>query len=89
LPKAQEAGLFKLSDDDSKFLAVPPGSVVLSSGANGTEGRIERSQDTVVRIGIQAVAVATSQGGKPCQSRSRPATALRTVETDLARSNSV
>ena len=56
-------GRFKLSDEDGAFLAVPPGAVVLSSGSDGAEGRIERSQDTVVRIGLQAVAVATSQGG--------------------------
>lgn len=54
---------FKLSDDDNHFLEPPAGSAVLATGASGTESRIERSQDTVVRIGIQAVAVATSQGG--------------------------
>jgi uncharacterized protein (TIGR02284 family) len=54
---------FKLSDDDNHFLEAPAGSAVLASGASGTESRIERAQDSVVRIGIQAVAVATSQGG--------------------------
>jgi uncharacterized protein (TIGR02284 family) len=54
---------FKLSDDDNHFLEAPAGSAVLATGSGGTESRIERSQDTVVRIGIQAVAVATSQGG--------------------------
>lgn len=57
------AGRFKLSEDDTTFLAVPAGSVVLASGADGTDGRLERTRDAVVRIGIQAVAVATSQGG--------------------------
>ena len=59
---AKTAG-FKLSDDDTHFLAAPAGAAVLSTGVSGTESRIERAHDTVVRIGIQAVAVATSQGG--------------------------
>ena len=56
-------GHFTLTDADNGFLESPPGSVVLSTGSAGTETTLQRSQDTVVRIGIQAVAVATSQGG--------------------------
>ena len=63
LKESPKTSGFKLSDDDNRFLEAPAGSAVLSTGASGTESRIERSQDAVVRIGIQAVAVATSQGG--------------------------
>jgi len=54
---------FKLTDDDARFLEVPAGAAVLSAGASGTESWIERPDDCVVRIGIQAVAVATAAGG--------------------------
>jgi uncharacterized protein (TIGR02284 family) len=57
------AGAFQLSDDDNRLLEAPAGAAVLFAGADGTESRIARSADTVVRIGIQAVAVATSEGG--------------------------
>lgn len=57
------SGHFKLNDDDNRFLDVPAGAAVLSTGSGGTESAIERAEDTVVRIGIQSVAVATSQGG--------------------------
>ena len=56
-------GRFKLTDDDNRFLEAPRGAAVLSTGSSGTESSITRSEDTVVRIGIQSVAVATSQGG--------------------------
>jgi uncharacterized protein (TIGR02284 family) len=64
-PEASPAttGHFALTDGDNSFLEIPSGSAVLSTGAAGTETSIQRTQDTVVRIGIQAVAVATSQGG--------------------------
>jgi len=63
-PNGQAAsGQFELSDEDTTFLTPPSGSSVLSSGSGGTETSIERSEDTVVRIGLRAVAVATSQGG--------------------------
>jgi uncharacterized protein (TIGR02284 family) len=57
------SGHFKLSDDDTSFLQVPAGAAVLSTGTGGTESSIERAEDTVMRIGIRSVAVATSQGG--------------------------
>jgi uncharacterized protein (TIGR02284 family) len=57
------SGHFKLNDNDDHFLDVPNGSAVLSTGTRGTESSIARSEDTVVRIGIRSVAVATSQGG--------------------------
>jgi uncharacterized protein (TIGR02284 family) len=57
------SGQFDLSDEDTTFLAPPSGASVLSSGSGGTETSIERSEDTAVRIGLQAVAVATSPGG--------------------------
>lgn len=43
---------FKLNEDDQHFLEPPTGSAVLSAGLSGTESWIERSEDTVVRIGI-------------------------------------
>lgn len=54
---------FKLNDDDNRFLEPPSGSAVLSAGAGETNSSIVRAKDTIVRIGIQSVAVATSQGG--------------------------
>jgi uncharacterized protein (TIGR02284 family) len=57
------SGRFQLSDADAGFLEVPAGAAVLSTGADGADGRLERTQDTVVRLGVQAVAVATSPGG--------------------------
>jgi uncharacterized protein (TIGR02284 family) len=57
------SGHFKLNDDDNRFLEVPKGASVLSTGSAGTEGSLERAEDTVVRIGIQSVGVAISQGG--------------------------
>jgi uncharacterized protein (TIGR02284 family) len=60
---AAPTGHFNLSDEDNSFLAAPGGSTVLSTGVGGMESSIERSEDTVVRIGIRAVAVALAQGG--------------------------
>jgi hypothetical protein len=55
---------FKLHDDDTSFLDVPQGAVMVSSGVSGTETWIERSQDATVRIVMQTVAVATSDDAK-------------------------
>jgi hypothetical protein len=54
---------FKLNDNDEKFLAPPQGAMLVFTGASGTETWIERDRDTVVRIAIQAVAVATAHDG--------------------------
>jgi hypothetical protein len=50
---------FKLHDDDTSFLDVPQGAVMVSSGISGTETFIERAQDATVRIVMQTVAIAT------------------------------
>ena len=57
------AGHFKLNEDDQKFLQAPNGASILFSGSNGTETWIERGQEGVVRLAIQAVGVATADGG--------------------------
>jgi uncharacterized protein (TIGR02284 family) len=57
------SGRFELTDDDHRFLALPEGSALLSAGVDGTESVIQRAADAVVRVGIQSVAVATSEGG--------------------------
>jgi uncharacterized protein (TIGR02284 family) len=57
------SGRLELTEEDNKFLEPPEGSTVLAAGSGGMEGRIERATDTVVRIGVQSVAVATAQGG--------------------------
>ncbi len=54
---------FKLHEADEKFLAVPQAGTLVFSGASGTQTWIEREKDTVVRITIQSVAVATAQDG--------------------------
>jgi hypothetical protein len=54
---------FKLNDDEERFLVAPHGASLLFAGASGTETWIERLEATAVRIGIQAAAVATSDGG--------------------------
>jgi hypothetical protein len=56
------AAHYRLNEDDNGFLAAPQGASLLFAGASGTETFIERSQDAVVRIGMQSVAVATSNG---------------------------
>ena len=54
---------FKLSDVDEKFLHTPQDATLIFAGASGTETFIERERDTVVRISIKSVAVATAEGG--------------------------
>jgi hypothetical protein len=54
---------FKLNDEEERFLVAPQGASLLFAGASGTETWIERLEPTAVRIGIQAAAVATSDGG--------------------------
>jgi len=54
---------FKLHEADEKFLAVPQAGTLVFAGASGTETWIEREKDTVVRITVQSVAVATGQDG--------------------------
>lgn len=56
-------GHFKLSEQDTHFLGAPKGAEILFSGSTGTRTWIERAQEGVVRIGIQAVGVATGEGG--------------------------
>jgi uncharacterized protein (TIGR02284 family) len=53
---------FKLSEQDTQFLEVPKGAEIIFSGSSGTQTWIERAQETVVRIGIQAVGVAIGEG---------------------------
>ena len=57
------AARYKVNDDEEQFLAAPAGASLLFAGSSGTESWIERAEDTVVRLGMQAVAVATSEGG--------------------------
>ena len=54
---------FKLHEADEKFLAVPQAGTLVFAGAGGTQTWIEREKDTVVRITLQSVAVATAQDG--------------------------
>ncbi len=55
---------FKLHEADEKFLAVPQAGTLVFSGASGTQTWIEREKDTVVRITVQSVAMATAQDGE-------------------------
>jgi hypothetical protein len=57
------AAHFKLNDEEERFLNAPQGAALLFAGASGTETWIERLEPTAVRIGIQAAAVATGDGG--------------------------
>jgi len=57
------AAHFKLTEEDSGFLATPKDASILFAGSSGTQTWIERAQDGVVRIGIQSVGVATGDGG--------------------------
>jgi uncharacterized protein (TIGR02284 family) len=61
--RSNVAAHFKLSEDDGKFLGVPKDASVLFAGSSGTQTWIERAHEGVVRIGIQAVGVATDDGG--------------------------
>lgn len=54
----------KLHEDDEAFLAVPQNGVMLSSGMSGAETWIERDKDVTVRIVLQIVAIATSDGAR-------------------------
>jgi len=54
---------FKISDVDEKFLHTPQDATLIFAGASGTETFIERDRDTVVRISIKSVGVATADGG--------------------------
>jgi hypothetical protein len=57
------AAHFKLNEDDNNFLQVPADGTLIFAGASGTETFIERAEDTVVRIGLKSVGVATASGG--------------------------
>ena len=54
---------YKLNDADENFLKIPLDAQVIFAGAGGTETWIERDRDSVVRIEVKAIAVATSDGG--------------------------
>jgi len=53
----------KLNEDDDRFLQVPQDATLIFAGLGGTETWIERAEDSVVRIGVKSVGVATSGGG--------------------------
>jgi hypothetical protein len=53
----------KLNEDDDAFLQVPQDATLIFAGLGGTETWIERAADSVVRIGVKSVGVATSGGG--------------------------
>jgi hypothetical protein len=54
---------FKMNEADEKFLGLPPDSTLLFAGTSGTETWIERERDTIVRIFLKSVAIATSDSG--------------------------
>lgn len=54
---------YKLNEADDLFLKPPGDTTLIAAGVSGAETWIERERDTVVRIGISAVAVATSEAG--------------------------
>ncbi len=54
---------FKLNEVDEKFLFTPQDATLIFAGASGTATFIERDRDTVVRISIKSIAVATAEGG--------------------------
>jgi hypothetical protein len=54
---------FKLNEADEKFLTLPQGATLIFAGTTGTETWIERERDTVVRITMKSVALATSNAG--------------------------
>ncbi|HEX4096939.1 MAG TPA: hypothetical protein VHX64_09430 [Caulobacteraceae bacterium] len=56
------AAHFKVTDEDKGFLSTPSGASLLFSGSKGTQTWIERTEDSIVRIGIQSVGVATADG---------------------------
>ena len=53
----------KLNEDDDNVLQVPQDATLIFAGLGGTETWIERAEDSVVRIGVKSVGVATSGGG--------------------------
>jgi hypothetical protein len=54
---------YKLNDADENFLKIPLDAQVIFAGAGGTETWIERDRDSVVRIEVKAIAVASADGG--------------------------
>jgi len=54
---------FKLNDVDEKVLHTPQDATLIFAGASGTATFIERERDTVVRISVKSVGVATAEGG--------------------------
>jgi hypothetical protein len=54
---------YELDEEDEKFLNPPQGATLIFAGTSGTESWIEREIDTVVRISVKSVAVATSDNG--------------------------
>jgi hypothetical protein len=54
---------YKLSEADESFLEPPQGALLISVGASGTESFLERATEVTVRIVLQAVGVATADGG--------------------------
>ena len=54
---------FKMSEADEKFLSLPQDATLIFSGTSGTETWIEREKDTIVRIFLKSVAIATSDAG--------------------------
>ena len=54
---------YKMNPEDEAFLQVPREASLLFAGAEGTETWIERTRDTVVRLSVNSVAMATADGG--------------------------
>lgn len=54
---------YKMNAEDDAFLQVPREASLLFAGAAATETWIERSVDTVVRLSVNSVAIATADGG--------------------------
>ena len=56
--KDGKAPRLKLHEEDTVFLNIPDGAVMVSSGVSGAESWIERDRDVTVRIVVQTVAIA-------------------------------
>ena len=54
---------YKLHEADETFLNIPQDGTMLFAGTSGTETWIERERDTVVRLVVKSVGVATADGG--------------------------
>ena len=54
---------FKMNEADEKFLSLPQDATLIFAGTSGTETWIERERDTIVRIFLKSVAIATSDSG--------------------------